>query len=176
MKRSLVSSWPVILLLVFVASCGKEKSSQEDLSQYFIKCKIGSVNKTFNIAAVANMVDLGDGNTSYEFFGKAVKDANNLESIGFSIQLKIPLAKGTYKVNDPTEDYSTMGLYNPNTTDGTQMFFGGYDDSNPFQITFTEITTTTLTGSFSGKLNINGIDPAADSVVVTNGQFKLKIQ
>jgi hypothetical protein len=176
MKRSLVSSWPVVLLLVFVASCGKEKSSQEDLSQYFIKCKIGSVDKTFNISAAVAKKDLGDGRISYDFFGKAVKDANNLESIGFTIQLKIPLAKGTYKVTDPTEDYSMMGLYNPNTVEGTKMFISGYDESNPFQLTFTEITATTLTGSFSGKLDINGIDPTADSAIITNGQFKVKIQ
>src|SRR5688572_9071230 len=117
MKSSLVRSWPVVLLLVFVASCGKEKSTQEDLSQYFLKCKIGSVNKTFNIGATATKVDLGDGSTSYSFFGKAAPDASNLESMGFNIQLSIPFVTGTYKATDPTTDYSLAGLYMPNTTD-----------------------------------------------------------
>ena len=55
MKRFLVS-WPVMLLaVVFVASCGKESSVEEDVSQYFIKCKIGSVDKTFKYKLILNL-------------------------------------------------------------------------------------------------------------------------
>ena len=176
MKRSLVSSWPVILLLVFVASCGKEKSVEEDLSQYYLKCKIGSVSKTFNISAAAAKEDLGSGITSYSVFGKAVSDASNLESLGFTIQLSIPFVTGTYKETDPTTDYFLAGIYNPNTTDPDKIFASRYDDTNPFQITFTEITATTLSGTFSGKLFINSADPNADSAIISNGQFKVKIQ
>jgi hypothetical protein len=176
MKSSLVRSWPAMLLLVFVASCGKENSSEEDLSQYYIKCKVGSVDKTFNISAAANKEDLGGGIVSYSVFGKAVTDVNNFESLGFTIQLSIPFVAGTYKENDPTTDYFLAGIYNPNTTDPAQIFASGYDDSNPFRITFTEVTATTLSGTFSGKLFINDTDPTADSAVVSNGQFKVKLQ
>jgi hypothetical protein len=176
MKSSLVRSWPVLLLLVFVASCGKEKSSQEDLSQYYIKCKIGSVSKTFNFSAAAAKEDLGGGSISYSVFGKATTDANNYESLGFTIQLSIPFVTGTYKENDPTTDYFLAGIYNPNTVDPDKIFASRYDDANPFQITFTEITNTTLSGTFTGKLFINSADPSADSAVISNGQFKVKIQ
>jgi len=174
MKKFLVN-WPVVLLLVLVASCGKEKSIEEDLSQYFIKCKIGGVDKTFNISAAASKQDLGNGISQYSVFGKAAQDPADLESLGFTIQLSIPFKTGTYKETDPTTDYFLAGIYNPNTTDPNKIFASNYDDTNPFQITFTEISTV-LSGSFQGKLFINSTDPDADSTVISNGQFKVKIQ
>jgi hypothetical protein len=176
MKRILVNGWPALLLLFFVASCGKEKSAEEPAGQYFLKCKIGSVDKTFNFSAAAVKQDLGGGLLNYSVFGKAVADAGNYESLGFTIQLAIPLTAATYKETDPTTDYMLAGIYNPNTTDQNKIFASGLDDTNPFQITFTEITATTLSGSFKGKLFVNNADPNADSAVISNGQFKVKIQ
>lgn len=176
MKSSLVRSWSVMLLLVFVASCGKEKSTEEDPSQYYLTCKIGSVNKTFNISAAATKEDLGGGVTSYSIYGKAVSDAADYESLGFTIQISIPFVTGTYKEIDPTTDYFLAGIYNPNTTEADKIFASRYDEGNPFQVTFTEIANTTLSGTFTGKLFINSADPNADSAVISNGQFKVKIQ
>lgn len=176
MKRFLVNGWPAVLLLVLLASCGKEKSSEEDPGQYYLKCKVGSVDKTFNIGVAAAKNDLGGGITSYSVFGKAVSDAANYESLGFTIQLSIPFTTGTYKETDPTTDYFLAGIYNPNTTDPDKIFASQYDDANPLQVTFTEITNTTLSGSFKGKLLINSTDPTADAAVITNGQFRVKIQ
>jgi len=176
MKRILVNGWPFMLLLVLLASCGKEKSVEEDRGQYYLKCKIGSVDKTFNISAAAAKEDLGGGVTSYSVFGKAVSDATNYESLGFTIQLSIPFNTGTYKETDPTTDYFLAGIYNPNTTDPDKIFASRYDDANPFQITYTEITSTTLSGTFQGKLFINTADPNADSAIISTGSFKVKIQ
>jgi len=177
MKRFLVS-WPVMLLLtVFVASCGKEKSVEEDVSQYFLKCKIGSVDKTFNFAPTARKVADPSGSTIYAFYGKANNDPDDNENLGFSIVFTIPPAPGTYKETDPTSDYILSCNYNPNTTDPGKMLSSLYDDANPFQITITEITPTTVSGTFSGKLYQTGsTDPNADSAVISNGQFKLKLQ
>lgn len=177
MKRILVNGWPALLLLIFVASCGKEKSVQENPGQYFLKCKIGSVDKTFNFSAAAEKEDLGGGEISYSVFGKTVADANNFESFGFVFKLSIPLSTGTYKETDPTTDYSLGGIYNPNTTDAEKIFRSWADEANPFQITFTEITATTVSGTFKGKLFINDTtDPNSDSAIISNGQFKVKIQ
>jgi hypothetical protein len=177
MKRLLISSLPAILLLFLIASCGKEISAEEDLGQYYLKCKIGSADKTFNIGAAASKVDVGGGLVSYAVSGRAVSDPNNFEGLDFAIQLSIPLAPGSYKVNDPTTDYFMAGIYNPNTTDPEKVFASiRYDEANPFQITFTEITTTTLSGTFKGKLYLNNTDPNADSAVISNGSFKLKFQ
>jgi hypothetical protein len=178
MKRILVNGWSALLLLFFVASCGKEKSIEEASGQYFLKCKIGSVDKTFNVSAAAVRQDLGGGLINYSVFGKATADASNYESLGFTIQLAIPFTTGTYKEGDPTTDYSLAGIYNPNTTDQNKIYAtSGFEETNPFQITFTEITATTLSGTFQGKLKpLNSTDPNADSVVITNGQFKVKIQ
>jgi hypothetical protein len=176
MKKFLVNCWPVALLFVLVASCGKEKSLEEDSSQYFIKCKIGGVDKTFNIAAAAAKEDLGGGTFSYSVFGKAVNDPSNLESLGFTIQISIPFTAGTYKETDPTTDYFLAGIYNPNTTIADSIFISRLDDANPFQITFSNTTGTTLTGSFKGKLYTNSTDPDAASTEITDGQFKVKLQ
>jgi len=176
MKRFLICSWPATVLLFLIASCGKEKSSQEDLAQYYLKCKIGSAEKTFNFSAAAVKEDLGGGVTSYSVFGKAVSDPNNLESLGFTIQLAVPIATGTYKETDPTTDYFLAGIYNPNTVDAGMIYTSRYDEPNPLQITFTEISSTTLSGTFKGKLFINTTDPAADSAVISSGQFKVKFQ
>jgi hypothetical protein len=178
MKRFLIS-WPVMLLAVFVASCGKEKSVEEDVSQYFIKCKIGSVDKTFKYSLLAHKEEVsGSGVTNYSIAGKVKNDPNDYEGIGFTIQSSIPLAQGTtYKETDPTIDYVLACIYNPNTQDPDKMFASNMDEGNPFQITFTEITSTSLSGTFSGKLYpLNSTDPNADSAVIANGQFKLKLQ
>ncbi|THU40659.1 hypothetical protein FAM09_00665 [Niastella caeni] len=179
MKKVLVNGWPALLLLFLVASCGKEISSEEDLGQYYLKCKIGNVDKTFNFFASADKEDLGGGASSYAIIGKAVADASNFESLAFSIQLSIPFTPGTYTVADPTTDYLMIGLYNPNTTDSEKIFVSQENESDPFQVTFTEITSTTISGTFKGKLFLNNsADPnaTADSVVISNGQFKLKVQ
>jgi hypothetical protein len=176
MKRSLISSLSAILLLFLIASCGKEKSGEEDPGQYYLKCKIGGVDKTFNISAAAAQQDLGGGVMSYSVFGKSVTDPNNLESLGFTIQLSVPFATGTYKETDATIDYFLAGIYNPNTMDATMIYASRYDESNPLQITFTEISSTTLSGTFKGKLFVNTGDPNADSALISNGQFKVKFQ
>jgi hypothetical protein len=179
MKRFLVNGWSAMLLLIFVVSCGKEKSTEEDAAQYFIKCKIGSVDKTFNFGATAVKQDVGGGITNYLVYGKAVADPNNLENFGFSIRLwQIPFNTGTYKANEPTTDYTLTGNYMPNTTDPSKIFSSNdLEETNPFQVTYTEITATTLSGTFMGKLRINDpTNPNADSAVITNGQFKVKLQ
>src|SRR5687768_9465311 len=129
MKKFLVN-WPVVLLLVLVASCMKEKSTEEDLSQYFIKCKIGGVDKTFNIAALASKQDLGNGISQYSVYGKAAQDPADLESLDFTIQLQIPFKTGTYKETDPTTDYYLRGTYKPNTNDPNNLFTSRYSDTN----------------------------------------------
>ena len=177
MKRFLVS-WPVMLVAVLVASCGKEKSVEEDASQYFIKCKIGSVDKTFMYKLLAHKQDVGNGVTNYSFSANATNNADNFEGIGFTIQLSIPVATGTtYKETDPTTDYFLAGIYNPNTQDPNKIFASRYDVGKPLQITFKELTTTTVSGTFSGKLYLNNsTDPNADSAVISNGEFKMKLQ
>ncbi|OQP52053.1 hypothetical protein A4H97_25920 [Niastella yeongjuensis] len=178
MKRFLVS-WPVLLLAVFVvSSCGKEKSVEEDVSQYYIKCKIGSVDKTFKYALTAQKVAVSSTETNYTFSGQANKDPNNLEGVGFTIRFQIPPATGTtYKETDPTNDYLLACIYNPNTNDQSKMFSSDGAEDNPFQITFTEITATSISGTFSGKLYpLTSSDHTGDSAVLSNGQFKLKLQ
>lgn len=175
MKQFLVKCWPVLLLAILVASCGKEMSQNDDLSQYYIKCRIGGKDKNFNFSPAAVKLDLGGGITSYSIFGKVSNDPADLESMNFTIQLMIPIAPGTYKETDPTTDYALAGNYNPNTTVSEDIYASRGDTTNPFEITFTEVTNTQLSGTFKGKLYLNNADPKADSAVISNGQFKVRI-
>jgi hypothetical protein len=176
MKKFLISSWSAIILLFLIASCGKEGSGEEDLGQYYLKCRIDGVDKTFNHSAAASQHDLGGGVISYSVFGKAVATPDNLASLGFAIQLSIPFDKGTYKETDPTIDYFLAGIYNPNTVDSSRIYASRYNENDPLQVTFTEITNTILSGTFKGRLFMNSTDPKADSVIITNGSFKVKLQ
>lgn len=178
MKKSLVKWRLVVVLLLLVAACGKEESTQENSSQYFIKCKIDGVDKTFNVNAVAQKENLGDSSTGYSIFGKATKDASSIENLGFGIQIYIPFKTGTYKETPPTTDFYVGGVYNPNTTSSTGIYRNNaYDDSDPFQITFTGVSATELSGTFKGKLYLNNDSiPYSDSVIISNGSFKVKMQ
>jgi hypothetical protein len=173
MKISLVKLWPVVLLLLLVAACGKEKSIEEDSSQFFIKCKIDGVDKTFNYSAAAGKQDLGDGSTAYVISGYT--DAGRTENLGFTFTVFIPLSTGTYKVTDPTTDYTLGCGYIPNLNNQTDIYFSDTDEANPFQVTFTNITSSVLTGTFTGKL-VNVSNPISDSAIITAGSFKVKIQ
>ena len=176
MKRILIGSWPAMLLLFLIVSCGKEKSGEEDLGQYYLKCQIDGVDQTFNHSAAAVEQDLGVFTMSYSLFGKAVADPNNLQSLGRTIQLSVPFAKGTYNEPDATVDYFLAGSYNPYTVDPNLIYASRYSETDQLQITFTEVNSTTLSGTFKGTLFINSTDPNADSVIISNGQFKVKFQ
>lgn len=177
MKKHLVNCWFVACILVLVAACGKEKSLEGGtVNQYYIKCKIGSVDKTFNVSAAASKADMGDGSFTYSIFGKASSTASDYESIGLALRIYVPFVTGTYKETDPTTDYLVAGIYNPNTTDATKIYASLGDANNPFQVTFTTIDSTTLAGTFKGSLILNNGASNPDSAVITNGQFKVKLK
>jgi hypothetical protein len=171
--------WPVCLLILFVTACSKDESTEGNSGNngaFYIRCKIDGTSKTFNISPNASKQDLGSGTMSYSVFGKAVQDANNFESFGFTIQIAGDLTAGTYTETDSTANYFLAGVYNPNATDATKIYASALDTTNPFQITVSEITDSLMTGTFKGKLYLNSGDSMPPGVMVTEGEFKVRVQ
>jgi len=172
--------WPVCLLLLCITACSKDESTEGNGTgnngTFYIRCKIDGTSKTFNISPNASKQDLGSGTTSYSIFGKAVNDPNNFESFGLSIQIAGALAAGTYVETDSSGNYYLAAVYNPNSTEATQIYTTLADATNPFQITISEVTDSLMTGTFKGKMFLNTTDSTPPSVTVTEGEFKVRVQ
>jgi hypothetical protein len=170
--------WPICLLFLVITACNKDKSTEGNDGNngaFYIRCKIDGSAKTFNISPNASKQDLGS-TTSYSVFGKAVQDANNFESFVFSIQISGDLTAGNYTELDSSGNYILAGVYNPNATDPTGIYSSNMDATNPFELTVSEITDSLMTGTFKGKMYLNTNDSMPLSVMVTEGEFKVKIQ
>lgn len=172
--------WPVVLLFLFIA-CKKEESSEAGKglignSGFYIRCKIDGTAKTFNIGAAAGKQDLGGSTFSYSIYGKAVADATNLESIGFTIQISPALMAGTYTETNSTSGYYLAGVYNPNTTHPEKIYAGAMDATDPLQVTVKEITENLVSGTFKGKMYLNSTAANPAGVTITEGEFKVKIR
>lgn len=85
-------------------------------------------------------------------------------------------SKGTYKIqSDEANDYVIFGSYILNgQTDpaNVKYFFSSSNEKEVYgEITFTEITTSRLKGTF--YFNANEIDNEANEVKITNGAFNI---
>ena len=172
--------WLAVLIVTFIAACSKDNSTEgngnPNSGAFYIRCKIDGAAKTFNIAPNASKQDLGSGTVSYSVFGKAVQDANNFESFGFTIQIGGDLTAGTYKENDSTATYYLAGVYNPNTTDPAMIYASALDSITPFEITISDISDSLMAGTFKGKMYLNNSDANPPGVSVTEGEFKVRVQ
>jgi hypothetical protein len=172
--------WWSLAILLLIAACNKDESVETNgkpanFSSY-IRCKIDGVDKTFNINASASKQDLGGGAFNYSILGKAVIDAANRESFGFTFQVLDSLKAGTYSEIDSSSTYYLAAVYNPNTNDAAKIFSTQMDSTNPFQVTVNVISDSLMSGSFKGKLLLNTMDSSATAVTVTDGDFKVKVQ
>ena len=190
MKRLIYYFFPVVLLLT---GCLKEKSLEHSTgsggsgggggtsTDYFLKCKVGSTAKTFNVSLTAAKQDAGGGITVYTIAGKANSSATDLESFIISINASSPLTPATYKVDDPSTAYTMVGVYNPNSQ--TILVGSGTGDTSadPFQVTITSISTTEIAGTFKGLLfeqDVTNPTPPTNppTRTITEGEFKVKFQ
>jgi hypothetical protein len=172
--------WPFVVLLLLFLACKKDESVEAGgkvtNSSYYIRCKIDGVDKTFNFTAVASKQDLGAGTLSYTIAGSATSDPNNFESLNIAIQIADSLKAGAYSEIDSSSTYFVAAIYNPNTGDPAKIFATQMDSINPFQLTINVISDSLMSGSFKGKLLKNTMDSSQAAVVVTDGDFKVKVQ
>ncbi len=168
----------LIPVLMFV-SCQREIDTLLDddgsgggsSSTYFIKARIDGAEKTFNANAKAVRMDMG-GFLTVAIVGNA--SAGSLEGINITIN-NIPsgnaIGPGTYLETDINE-FLMVPVY---VITSSVVYGAGLQASppNPFTISFSELTTTTAKGTFSGDVYENsGFGPAKKTF--TNGEFNLK--
>ena len=160
----------VICLLVLFASCKKEKTQTND---YFMSAKVGGIQKTYksNTIAVKLQVD-----TIYSIALTAYGDTLTGERFFLDIsQVNLPIVTSTY-IDAAADNLLVVGGYNPGTTDDTKIYGAGLQtDNNPrLQITISALTTTNVSGTFSGTYYDNGGD-GPGIIAVTEGKFNLPI-
>lgn len=143
-------------------------------SSDYIRCKIDGVNATFNFNAIARKSTAG-GTDSLSVEG----DSTGAGLIAFGFNIDRPASTnnwiGTYSVNqfasnihvDAGYASALVPLIYVTETDGTIQ-------TNPFTVIITNITTTRITGTFSGKLeDFLGLGP---NKIITGGEFSVPIQ
>jgi hypothetical protein len=175
------TTWSFVAVLLFCIACNKDESVESGgkvnpTVTYYLRCKIDGVDKTFNVAPVVSIQDLGGGTISYTIAGKATTDAANYESFNIALLVGDSLKTGAYSEQDSSSTYMLAAVYNPNTTDPAKIYASQMDADHPFQLTLNVITDSLMSGSFNGKLLMNGLDTNLPPITVTEGDFTVKVQ
>ena len=171
MKKIILS---MALISVFL-SCKKSNSSY---SGYHITASVDGSGKTFNTAPVATKLT-NMGVTQITLDGFTTAGGESVSMIIDNAPSGKPIAPGTYI--DTTGDFDVALFYTQNITTayaaGSSITAGATAAiQNHMKIVITSIdTTTSIKGSFSGDVYLNG-DPTAAKKTFTNGDFYLKFR
>ena len=161
----------VFLLGFFLLSCQKKGSDIEaiDLPQnYYIKCKIDGIDKSFNVMAKASKVVKTD-QVFLSIFGKASSDVDNVERINMGISSMMPIRTGNYVDNDPSLTYFIDAIYNPNNP-LESWIMGTSENATSFTIFITGIDQKSVSGTFKGTV-YNKFSRGIKIKTITNGEF-----
>ena len=174
----------VLSLLLLFTSCKKDSGNNAAATSldYYIKFTLDGNDQLFTYNAEGNMnVPAG---SNFIFTGAAVKVAN----IATSNNLALSLSSTTQiKVNTTYVNYATASagheravLATVSYIDPTAVGFNSWGDEykssgiiSDSKISFSEISTTNLKGSFAGT-SYKSISGTAEKHVITKGEFKLK--
>lgn len=185
------SAFSIILFL----SCSKSSSSANQTSpkdSIFIACTIDGVPLTFNFrdtAYVNNTTFNGkpseiyilQGFQTYTPYDTPLLDSAGILEMAIVVNAGTQAQTGTYSESDTSyfvDCYYKKFDYQATYEGGTAAYDSGlvYHTSivNPFSITVSSITDTTISGSFSGDVFM-GLNPIYPKVTITGGKFYLKI-
>jgi hypothetical protein len=162
MKKSLLL---LMIAAVYCCSCTKDGI---DASSYYIKAKFNGEEKKFSNSPAASEYS-GDITAGFSMSAK-----NNSANTSFSLNIIHPfgvkLTEGVYK--EVSGGYIPDGGY---VIADTIFYASGFEQtSSTVQIIISNLTGTTVSGTFSGTFyntaNVN------DSISITNGSFKLPVQ
>ena len=142
---------------------------------YFITAKINGVFTTFNVVAGAYLNNTTNPPYSYIIIDGNHNTGATQEELYFTAGTTTgyPVSGSTFTVNDNTT-HDVIGDYTlPDGSDDARAesnfptIF-----TNPFTITFTTVTATVATGTFSGRLLLNG-GGGPGFIDVTEGAFNV---
>ena len=157
---------------LFLLSCQKKESDTEAIvlpQDYYIKCKIDGIDKTFNVMAKATKLEKVD-QVFLSIFGKASSDVDNIERINMGISSTTPIRTGNYVENDPSLTYFIDAIYNPDNSLETWIMGSLSENSAPFTIFITGIDDKSVSGTFKGAV-FNKYSRGIKEKRITNGEF-----
>lgn len=155
-------SFVLIIITIYCSSCSKNKV---DTSPYYIKAMFNGQEKTFldDPAAAEYSGDITAG------FSMKAKDnsANTSVYLGIMHPFGVKITEGVYK--EISNGYEPSGNY---VIEDKIFYASGFIlNASTIQIAISNLTNTTVSGTFSGKLN----NTANDSIIITNGTFNLPV-
>lgn len=140
-------------------------------SVFYVRAKVDGVSKTWNVDPIAVKAQAG-GSTTITIAGRAA--VGSQEMINFSVSNSPSgntIGPATYAEADGS-GFLTSALYKVSQS---ASYAAGFQvsPSNPFTITFTELSTTEAKGTFSGDVyENNGLGPAKKTLTV--GEFNVR--
>ena len=159
-------------LIGALVSCKKSNSS----SGYHVTASADGTGKAFNTAPVATKAT-NTGATQITVDGFATGAGESISLIIDNFPSGKPIVAGTY--TDTTSDFDVALFYTQNLSAGYAggtSVTAGATVSNHVKIVITSIdTTSTIKGTFSGDVFLNG-DVTAAKKTFTNGDFFVKFQ
>lgn len=153
------------MLIFFLSTCKKDPL---DIPMGTIKAKINGNEKTFNIMPKATRLNVTGGH------GLQVQGYyrdGSTTNLTFSIVSPNPITSGTYTENTVSNPLVSMThcieVISPCVIQTTSYI----STSNPVSITITEITSSSVKGTFKGDLKNSTSSGSPSSDLFTNGVF-----
>lgn len=158
-----------LFLTVFFFSCKKEAA---DITIGTISVNINGTVSTFNVQAKASRLTTTNGGYAIQINGYKKDPSLSGTNLTFEIESADPIGAGTYTENTSGGLVVTMSHF-------VDIFFGygsgssNYGSvSNPVSISITEITSSSIKGTFKGELHASSYTGSpGETETLTNGMF-----
>lgn len=190
MRNTVLASLFCLAGLLMFTGCQKkstdttttENSSQGGgNSNFYIKGKKDGKGFNYNKNAMAKISNLATSQTvALSLVANAKPDVASQEGLALGVHFLNgkQFATGSYREDDGSTDYLTLGVYNPNST--TISWSAGIHKPTvkPLKITITSLTDQVISGTFEGAFykQDSSIPKVFDEYTLfTEGEFKLPV-
>lgn len=164
----------IVLFVALIGALVSCKKSNSGSSGYHVTASVDGAAKAFNTAPLATKLT-NTSTTQITVDGFATGGGESISLIIDNAPSGKPIVAGTY--TDTTSDFEVALFYTQNLTAayaGGTTVAAGLAIQNHVKIVITSIdTTSSIKGSFSGDLFLNG-DVTAAKKTFTNGDFYVK--
>ncbi|MET0634485.1 MAG: hypothetical protein ABWZ25_00575 [Chitinophagaceae bacterium] len=164
-KKSTLSILSLCLMLM-VTSCSKDKDKEGSAK---IRCKIDGNTKEFNMLASALQID-GGGMYSVSVFGFG--DGSTPDLFTIDVTDSAAIKAGLYDEDGGASGRKVASISMQETS--TEKDYASTSQLNSAIVTITSISATSVQGTFSGKLSLDGNENAQGAKTVTEGTFNVE--
>lgn len=173
MKKTFLSLFLIFLVTILFSACKKDKNEPDSSS--YISFKMDNSQKIMKVKATAVLVSQENFN-SIAF--TAYHDTTSAEVIYIQISEKgKQITANSYTATGPgSEDLLVIAGYMPASQDPAKIYSAGLqrDSNGRLNVTITTLTSTNVSGTFSGTFyDNNGEGPG--TATVTEGKFNLPL-